>query len=395
MLRFLSLLFFGLMLFGSWGWQGRAVEVPLAIMALFLLGLVFLGKIWAKPLPRAFWGYGLVILLMAVSLLWSRDWEQGAWWLLLYTTGGVVWGLGYMNRQHIAAWLHSYIVVWGAGLALLWLVTEIVGENVFRFGSQSLVVWGSAFENHNHLGDVAALTALIGVWRVMQGKRWWWVLVGLSGALMVMSLSRSAILGLATGYMLQATSFKTKHQKRLTLVIISLLVVGFVGVSAGKGIGRSRDYWLQAVAGVVQHPLGVGMGNFGYVSRRAEFQPLNLDGFSYVVHNIGLEFVVGMGVLGILFIVWLIDVIRRMNWKGLSVYLGLWVALTVNFLFDSTYQIPAMVWLWFLLLAIVGGGEEEAIWQKRANLLAWGLMLLVLAVGVGFYLPVLVRAMLF
>ena len=81
------------------------------------------------------------------------------------------------------------------------------------------------------------------------------------------------------------------------------------------------------------------MGNFLFSNEKTAF-----------AHNIVLEVVVGVGVLGVFFVAWLIKVLLDIVRRGKSLYSALFVALTVNFFFDTTYYIPTMIWLWFIFL---------------------------------------------
>jgi hypothetical protein len=389
MFWFVNFLFFSLLFLGSWGWQGQAVEIPLVLMSVFLLVVWLVAKQKVPQIPQTYYLYGLVLALMTISLWWSIDPEQGAWWLMLYASGGLIWLIGHGFKEKLEQWLAPGLVWLTVGLGLLWLVTEVGGRNFLGFGSQSLIIWGSAFHNHNHLGDVAALALLVIVRWLLNGKSKWWLVLGFGfSGLVWMSLSRSAYLSLMVGlWFLGKQVANLKARRHLLHALYVLIALGFVIASMEKGIVRNRDYWIQAIVGVVAKPLGVGMGNFETFSRGQEYQVMGLDGFSFVTHNIGLEFMSGLGVFSLIFISWLVVVARQVLNQQQKLMAILWMALTINFVFDSTYQIPTMVWLWFLFLAGVLGSEEHA-WKRRWGNISFWFTFILIALGIGFYGPI-------
>ena len=99
--------------------------------------------------------------------------------------------------------------------------------------------------------------------------------------------------------------------------------------------------------------MGLGMGNFGEVSGDIQNHVFGLSNYSSVAHNVLLEFLVGMGIMGLLFWWWFIKYAVEpfvMEKVESSLVSGLVVALGVNFLFDYTYFIAPMWWLFMFLL---------------------------------------------
>jgi O-antigen ligase len=97
------------------------------------------------------------------------------------------------------------------------------------------------------------------------------------------------------------------------------------------------------------------MGNFRIISLDSANHLWGMDTFSFIAHNIILEILTGMGIVGFSFLVWLVVILKDVwhNNRGKDiVYQALFVALGVNFLFDTTYIIPTMLWLWFASLGL-------------------------------------------
>ena len=112
---------------------------------------------------------------------------------------------------------------------------------------------------------------------------------------------------------------------------------------------------LQAIVGFIHNPWGVGIGNFVQVSQNPENHLWGLGGHSAVTFNIILEILVGMGVFGFSFLAWFVRIITsllQVPLRGVPLYRAIFLALTANFFFNSTYFVPTMLWLWFGSLAL-------------------------------------------
>lgn len=122
--------------------------------------------------------------------------------------------------------------------------------------------------------------------------------------------------------------------------------------------------------GLYHNPLGVGIGNFGLISTDPENWILGLSHSSIVVHNLVLEMIAGMGVLGVIFTIWFIKVVLKL-WQSKDiqnlVYRAAFFALTANFFFHSTYFVPTMLWLWFIFLGISQGGERVVSLKNKTH----------------------------
>jgi len=130
------------------------------------------------------------------------------------------------------------------------------------------------------------------------------------------------------------------------LVFVAL----FVFAGAQKITLFSRPYFVQGIVGFVRNPLGIGMGNFIIVSSDSANHLWGMDAFSSIAHNIVLEILTGMGVFGFIFLAWLVIILKDVwhnNKTKDIIYQALFVTLGVNFLFDTTYFISTMLWLWF------------------------------------------------
>ena len=102
-----------------------------------------------------------------------------------------------------------------------------------------------------------------------------------------------------------------------------------------KSLLLSRQFFVQAVAGLLHYPKGIGLGSFGDISLNPEFHVWGMSDFSLVVHNLVLEIMSGVGWLGLVFVVWLAEVVRGVlggRKDKMLVYRAMWLSLTINFI---------------------------------------------------------------
>jgi hypothetical protein len=159
--------------------------------------------------------------------------------------------------------------------------------------------------------------------------------------------SRTAVLSLMVGIiLLVANKILTHKQQIFVVVAIFLMTTIFLVFGMTKSVVFSRPYLLQSLLGFSSYPFGVGLGNFEIIS--SEFST-GWGTFSTVAHNIFAELLSGIGILSVIFIIWLIkifSIIRRLP----DINKILVVVLGIQFMFDYVYLIPLFYWLFFVLL---------------------------------------------
>jgi hypothetical protein len=172
-----------------------------------------------------------------------------------------------------------------------------------------------------------------------------------------MSQSRTALIavGVAGVYLFSQYGLVKKYKQWLIRVLVVIIGM-FLFIGTQKSILSSRPYYIQSIVGLIHHPLGVGLGNFREISLNPANQVWGLSDFSTNAHSVVFEIMSGMGWLGLVFLVWLVKIGKRVvsnrSREGL-VYRAVWLAMLINMLFFSSYFIPAMLWLWFLFLGLI------------------------------------------
>jgi hypothetical protein len=194
-----------------------------------------------------------------------------------------------------------------------------------------------------------------------QNKKLFAPLILIGGYFLAVSLSRSAYFALVVGvvYLFNKNDWYERYKAKFWIVV-GFVVLFFIGSGFLKQTLLSRQYFVQAVLGAIDNPLGVGMGNFGTVSQDTSYHIFNLNSYSSLVHNLFLEVFVGLGVFGALFAYWVFkdmwEMVKKKDKKTLVYEAGA-ITLVANFFFDTTYIIPTMLWLFFILLGLSKKGE--------------------------------------
>jgi hypothetical protein len=279
--------------------------------------------------------------------------------------GGGLWLLFYNLNEKFRDKLASVIVVLGVIYGFSLLVNSVILPEL-PLRPWTLYLPGNMYRNHNHIGDIWAVVMLIMAYKLLTKPKWWhWAICIIGVYFLAISLSRSAYLALGIGvfYLFNKLGLTKKHKK---IFILSSVVVGalFLYAAPFKSTLLARPYFGQALWGLIRWPLGVGVGNFGIVSEESQGQwwsGLSRIGIiSSSTHNLLIEMISGMGILGLTFAVWLAyitwDIIKT---PKTLLYSAIFLVIAVNFMFDTTYYIPTMLWLWFASLGVAQAGATR------------------------------------
>lgn len=335
------------------GGLGERFIVPAVLISLAVgvVGLLNLGRETKRiKFPPHFNLYFVFLVLFQISVFWSNDFEKTILYFLYFVGSGIFWLLAFNLKKQKKLLFADLLKKLGVIFAFLYLLTLL---GVKYFEPLTLFVPEPVYKNHNHLGDYWAMLVLVAMFQAFYaGKKKKlspYIVLGI--VLVGVSLSRSAYVAFGVGFFYLLTVLG-KGVKKLFLPVVLAILLFLVLTSVYKGVYFPRPYYLQAIAGFWANPFGVGVGNFGDISLlySNNFSPA---AYSYLVHNLVLEIVVGMGIFSAVFIYWLYrvfwDVAGNLNKKN-AVFGLVFIFLTVNFLVDTTYAIPTMLWIWFASL---------------------------------------------
>jgi hypothetical protein len=332
----------------------QIVVLASILAAAFFLLRIFLRSKLLKPAKEWFF-FGFWLILVWVHSLFLPMSQFGTQLMLVCMSGWLWWWAG-MHGQRKPGMLQTVILLTGCVYLILYGLS-LWGIMPLPLGAQGAIIEASGFENHYYWGDwwmmVGVLfiaKALVGTWR-----GWYGMVLPFVFGVMLASGSRTALVGIAVGvgYAIWKSGQWQRIPVWLRALVVSLFVVVFVAFSSQRPLLLSRPYYFQSVAALWRHPLGVGMGHFGKVSSEDYFYMTGMGSNSSLAHNLALEFVVGMGWLGLLFVGWWVRVVWKVvgsRGKDQVPIEAVWLALSVVFLFTTAYMIPSFVWIWFLLL---------------------------------------------
>lgn len=313
---------------------------------------------------------GIIVYSIFLMFFWfhslslSVNSQKSLEYFNLFLSSGIFWLVFYNFRKEKLIRIDRIIILLGIIFGALAFYTRYLGLETIK--NWSLYTWSSGYRNHNHIGDLWALVLLVAFYHLLKNpkKIILWPLIPLGFYFLLISQSRAAILSLGVGTLyLSVKRVWIERYKSFFIFLYTALAAIFLYFGSQKSIIFSHPYYIQAVLGFIHNPQGVGIGNFGVISSNPQNHILGLSGFSYFTHDLVLEVLVGLGVLGFSFIYWLWKVILeliRVESGIRLLYSTLFIALLTNFLFDVTYTVPTMVWLWFMLLGLAQTPQEAS-----------------------------------
>ena len=336
-----------------WGGLGIALSATANLglgVSLAALAAAYFANGRKLNMPKGHRSYLAFLAIILISFLVRGTGIEGQYFLTLFLAGGAFWLAFYNLEKAFGEKLINIIL--GLGIAFGALFVWYLGSGYVPEGGWNLYLFSTVYRNHNHLGDLWALVEIVILYKLVKSRAWYWWVLGLAGIFfLAASLSRSAYVAFFAGAAYLA--YREKWLQKFSKILIPALaapVLLFMIVGLFKTTLYSRLYFAQGILGAVKYPLGVGLGNFAKISNEIFF--LDAEAKASLAHNIVLEAVAGVGVFAVFFIFWLLSVLVDIVKRGNILYSALFIALTANFFFDTTYYIPAMIWLWFALLGL-------------------------------------------
>ena len=336
------------------GGLGLALYSLPVIATFLLLILILLFKRRAIILPRGFYPYLIFLFFSALSLFWSVDKKESLRFLFIFISSGLFWILAFNYKKELYAHFEKLLVFLGLAYGLLFFVLVVTGTPIPGWGIYSFT---SHYQNHNHIGDLWGVVLLVPVYNLLRKRKNFpnLLLLGTGLFFLLISLSRSAYLSFAVAltFLLIRLGILPKF-RRVFIFAVIISVALFIYASLVKPTFETRIYFIQALLGFRYYPFGVGLGNFSVISKMFEGPIFGLASYSIYVHNIALEAISGLGILGLSFVFWLFSAVEDVfkSSKQNIIFASVFIFLLVNFLFDRTYVVPSMLWLWFMALGL-------------------------------------------
>jgi len=358
---FYSLLFSSFFLFGGFEQHNMSFFIYIIIFSLIFIISTFFSKNNIK-IPSGFLIYIFFLVTLAIHTIISPRLDVNAKNVFLYLIGGLVW-LVFFNLHKPQKTLSLILILVGLLFIGVFFYQKIIGinTNATTFGLDNY-----AFGTHIYLADLWSVIIIIPIYNLFhRDKRTIYntILLVIGLTIIAASYSRSALFSLigVIFYLSENIYISTipKSIKLLRIIIYLIILFILIVFSMQKSLLNSRPYFRQALIGFTKYPLGVGVGNFYKISQDTSNSFISSADTSFLVHNIVLEFLSGMGIFSITFILWLfyeINTIFKNVAKNNLLARCIFIAITINFMFNSVYAIPTMLWLWF---AALGSTQTE------------------------------------
>lgn len=351
------------------------VNYTFLTFSLLWLVVIFFILTWKKKgvdFPPGFYLFAIFLIFFSLNLFWSKDFWMTFKYLLYFLAGFLFWLISYNLKDEFRNF-EIVIVLLGVTFGILTIV-NILRDLQLNVNSFSLDKYAVLLLQHHHIGDLwAVVLSIVAIKLVYYSKKKiiLFILLSFGTYLMYISKSRSAFLSLIVGVLYLFQTLPSTRKYLLTLFVFIYLAYSlFLFTGRTKPTILARGYYLQGIAGVIKNPLGVGVGNFGELSSDTTNHILGFSHYSSVAMNIVLEMFAGMGVFAFVFLLWLLKVLKLILEKKVGVTSEvldffsrvtestllfpkiIFIVLTTNFMFDYTYLIPTMLWLWFISLGL-------------------------------------------
>ncbi len=357
-------IFITLFVIGGLGVKTLQVQIFGVVVALILLIIIQLRNTKIK-LPPFMGIYAIFLLIFLInSFVISLNTNKSLGVLSLFFGGGLFWLVAYNLRNELSPYFDKLIIFIGLIFAGIYLYNIQFGS-IETVKPWSLYLQYSGYFNHNNIGDLWAVVLTIIAYYLIKNPKslLLWLSTVLGVYLLFISQSRSAIVSLiaGVGYLTKDKRF-VKNNFNIFFIFAVLAAILFLVLGAQKTTLFTRQYYFQGAIGLIRNPQGVGVGNFEAISGDAANHIFGLSHFSSVAHNLPLEIVSGLGILGAVFVVWLILIfvnLFKVGDKKVQVYIAALIALSVNFFFHASYFVPTMLWMWFVLLGLSGDLQHE------------------------------------
>ncbi len=343
------------------------LSILCAVAAVCLGLLKITGQKTGIQIPKNFWGMATFVAILQIYLIFVKDKVNPFNNALTFGIGILFWLIFY-NLKRGERFLELLVLNLALLYSFFYTATKIFNIDLVRF-SQLFFQEGLA-SRHYHMGDLwaYALVLIIGLnWDNFKLKTW--VLIDIGFLFLVLSSARSAFVSLGIGILYIVTKTnkvdfnnKLPNSKKLIPVMLVALTIGlFVFSSINKSTLFSRPYFAQSIESFFKYPLGIGMGNFRQISLEYFNKSGDASKFSIYTHNIFLEALSGVGIFSILFLSFIYtttkEVLNKQN--GKPVWGALYLAILSNFMFDTTYTIPGLVWLLFMVLGVFEASKKS------------------------------------
>lgn len=352
----------------------------LRLLWLPIYGIVFLGLIWkALDIARLCLRLPFLMILIAicaVSFTWSIEpglTQRRSLAIIMTTATGLYIGTRYDWQTLLRALGLAWFIV-----AIAAFLTGALNPSFGRVQEVHIGAWQGLYFEKNQLGGSMALAATFAGFLAIMDQtypKFWIGFLGLTVLLVLLSTSKTALLGLLLGLGILGVCALMKRGIATGLIMLWLGVI-FIGLFASvlifmpeivfELLGRDMtltgrtDIWIALVDYIQQRPLfGYGYGVFwSPESGPGNWVRETLEWDAPTAHNGWLEVALSLGLVGLAFLA--LDFAMTV-WRAIIASINTWVGvfalgfLAQFFLFSlsesSSLQQNSIVWVIYVAIA--------------------------------------------
>ena len=347
----------------------------LPVYAVTFAGIVWKIREVAQACVRLPFLMGL-LAICAVSFAWSIDpglTQRRSLAIIMTTAAGLYVGSRYSWRTLLRALAITWFII-----AVTSFLTALAVPSFGRDFEIHGGAWKGLFYEKNQLGGHMARAALFGAFLAIMDRpyrRIWLALAGLSVLLVLLTTSKTALLGLLIGFGILCTAAIMKRGMVFGLVMAWLgVVVSAIGVGMlvfapelvvsvlGRDLtltGRT-DIWIVLLDFISERPLlGYGYGAFwDEGSNPGNWVREMLEWDAPTAHNGWIEVTLALGLIGLVLLAFdFLMTIWRAAWASINTWTGVFaLAFCAQFFLFSlsesaSLQQNSIVWLIYVAIA--------------------------------------------
>lgn len=326
------------------------------------IGLIAVLKEKGKiSIPTNFLTLAFFVVILQIYLFFVKDKINPFYYAEIFSVSLGYW-LVFYNLKQGDRILRSLLIYLTLTYSLFYLATKVFEIDIVKI-SELYFIDGLA-SRHYHIGDLWAFALILII-----GESWGnfnlktWLLLDLGFLFLVLSNARSAYLSLIIGFIyFIAKKYGASHLKKvIPFVFIVIITLLFIFSSVSKTTIFSRPYFLQSLESFSKYPFGIGIGNFKQIGIEYYEKTGDASKFSLYTHDIFLEALSGVGIFSLIFLKFLyssaLDILREK--KRNLVWGAIIIAILINFMFDTTYTIPGLIWILFMALGVFQSNEKS------------------------------------
>lgn len=345
-----------------------------------IYAIAFCGMLWKiKAVGQACLRLPFLMGLLGVCVLsftWSIDpglTQRRSLAIIMTTIAGLYLGSRYSWQTMIRAVALTWLI-----LAITSFFTGLLVPSMGRAQEVHIGAWQGLFYEKNQLGGHMARAAFVGAFLALMDRKYrsyWLGLAGLASLLVLLTTSKTSLLGLLLGFSILGIGAWMKRGINTGLVTlwVGVILIGaftatliFAPELVFQVLGRDMtltgrtDIWITLIDFIEQRPLfGYGYGAFWSLdSNPGNWVRDTLEWDAPTAHNGWMEVTLALGLVGLFFLAmdFLVTVIRALivsinTWTGLFA-VGFCAQFFLFSLSESaSLQQNSIIWLIYVAIA--------------------------------------------